>query len=418
MSDYCPGTAVISAVAAAQEIEDLEQSRGLSDFVREAKFQPGGGTRLFRAPGRVNLIGEHTDYNEGFVLPAAIRFSTWAAARPRDDDMLTVRSDHFPDTRDFSVRVPPYVRTGHWSDYVAGVLYAALREGIRLRGADLIIRGEVPIGAGLSSSAALETVVAIALLSLSNVQLDRTHIALLCQRAERDFVGVQVGIMDQFVCGHAGAGSALLLDCRSLRFERKPLPEGIAIVICDTMKRHSLPGSDYNQRRRECHEGVEELSRHIPGVRALRDVPPEKLEANARFLRPVVYRRCRHVVHENARVLQASRALDRGELSRFGRLMYESHQSLRNDYEVSCPELDTLVSIAASLPGVYGARMTGGGFGGCTVNIVRESEVENFRRHVCSRYFAATRIEPAIYVTGAAQGAEEITVSEQDSRES
>jgi galactokinase len=409
MNDYSLSTAAASPVVNPPAGDDLVQSRGLRGFAREAMAELGSGTRLFRAPGRVNLIGEHTDYNEGFVLPAAIRFSTWAAARARCDDKLIVRSEHFPDTREFSVRVPPSFRAGHWSDYVAGVLYAAVREGLHLQGADLIIRGEVPIGAGLSSSAALETVVAVALLSLANIQLDRTHIALLCQRAERQFVGVQVGIMDQFVSGHASAGTAILLDCRSLHFERKPMPAGADIVICDTMKRHSLAGSDYNQRRRECHEGVEELARHIPCVHALRDVTPEKLESAARFLPPVVYRRCRHVVNENSRVLQASRALDRGDLRRFGRLMYESHQSLRNDYEVSCPELDTMVGIASSLPGVYGARMTGGGFGGCTVNLVATGEVENFRRHICSRYFAATRIEPAVYVTGAAQGAEEIT---------
>lgn len=417
MGDYSLSTATPSAVVYSRGGEDLEQSRGWSDFAREARTQLGEGTRLFRAPGRVNLIGEHTDYNEGFVLPAAIRFSAWTAARPRDDDILTVRSEHFPGTREFSVRVPPSVRTGHWSDYVAGVLYAAMREGIRLRGADLVIRGEVPIGAGLGSSAALETVVALALLSLSNVQLDRTGIALLCQRAEREFVGVQVGIMDQFVSAHATEGAAILLDCRSLHFERKPLPAGAVIVICDTMKRHSLAAGDYNQRRRECHEGVEELSRHIPGVRALRDVTPELLDANERFLPPLIYRRCRHVVRENARVLLASRALDRREILRFGRLMYESHQSLRNDYEVSCPELDTLVRIASSLPGVYGARMTGGGFGGCTVNLVSEGDVENFRRRICSCYFAATRMEPAVYVTGAARGAEEITVAAPDSSE-
>jgi len=417
MGDYSLSTATPSAVVYSRGGEDLEQSRGWSDFAREARTQLGEGTRLFRAPGRVNLIGEHTDYNEGFVLPAAIRFSAWAAARPRDDDILTVRSEHFPGTREFSVRVPPSVRAGHWSDYVAGVLYAAMREGIRLRGADLVIRGEVPIGAGLGSSAALETVVALALLSLSKVQLDRTGIALLCQRAEREFVGVQVGIMGQFVSAHATEGAAILLDCRSLHFERKPLPAAAVIVICDTMKRHSLAAGDYNQRRRECHEGVEELSRHISGVRALRDVTPEQLDANERFLPPLIYRRCRHVVRENARVLLASRALDRGEILRFGRLMYESHQSLRNDYEVSCPELDTLVRIASSLPGVYGARMTGGGFGGCTVNLVSEGDVESFRRRICSCYFAATRMEPAVYVTGASRGAEEITVAAPGSSE-
>ena len=279
-----------------------------------------------------------------------------------------------------------------------------------LPAADLLIRGEVPIGSGLSSSAALETVVAFALLSLTGAALDRTRIALLCQTAEREFVGVQVGIMDQFVSGHARAGHAILLDCRSLEYQLAPLPAGASLVICNTMVHHELAGSAYNQRRAECEAGVSELSRHLPAIRALRDVTLSQLERYGQHLSPVIYRRCRHVITENDRVLEASQALPQGDLQQFGRLMYKSHDSLRNDYEVSCEELDLMVEIASRLPGVYGARMTGGGFGGCTVNLVPNEDVETFSAGVFAQYQSATGTAPAIYVTDAAEGAEEVSI--------
>jgi galactokinase len=216
--------------------------------------------------------------------------------------------------------------------------------------------------------------------------------------------------MDQFVSGHARRGSALLLDCRSLEYQFAPLPAGASIVICNTMIHHELSGSAYNQRRAECEQGVRQLSSRLPEIRALRDVTPAQLERYGRDLPPVVYRRCRHVVAENDRVLQASQALQKGDLPRFGQLMYDSHSSLRNDYEVSCPELDLMVEIASLLPGVYGARMTGGGFGGCTVNLVRTDQLEGFRAEVSARYKAGTGRDPAIYVTDAAEGAEEVPV--------
>jgi galactokinase len=384
-------------------------SRGTAEtLARLAESRWGRRARIFRAPGRVNLIGEHTDYNDGFVLPAAIRFSTWAAAASRSDSRLIVHSENFSETREFNVDELPEGSRRHWSDYVAGVMVSAKKSGWQLPGADLLIRGEVPIGAGLSSSAALETVVAFAMLSVAGAPIDRTQVALLCQRAEREFVGVQVGIMDQFVSGHARAGCALLLDCRSLEYRFAPMPAGASIVICNTMVHHELSGSAYNQRRAECEQGVRLLSGHFPGIRALRDVTLDQLERYKRDLPPVIYRRCRHVIAENDRVLQASEALRKGDLQGFGHLMYDSHSSLRDDYEVSCPELDLMVEIASLLPGVYGARMTGGGFGGCTVNLVRTDQLEGFRAEIRARYQAGSGREPAVYVTDAAQGAEEV----------
>jgi galactokinase len=365
--------------------------------------------RIFRAPGRVNLIGEHTDYNDGFVMPAAIRFSTWAAASPRSDNTVTVHSENFSETAEFRLDDLPAKSRKNWSDYAAGVLSALQRAGHRLRGADLLIQGEVPIGSGLSSSAAFETVVAFAMVSLAGSRKpDRTELALLCQQAEREFAGVQVGIMDQFVSGHAKAGHALLLDCRSLDCELLPLPAEPSVVICNTMVHHELAGSAYNQRRTECEAGVARLARRFEGIKALRDVTPDQLEQVREDLSPVVYRRCRHVVTENARVLDAARALIDADFEHFGALMYESHRSLRDDYEVSCKELDVMVDIARALPGVYGGRMTGGGFGGCTVNLIRNEFVNMFRAEIAARYKLATGRQPAIYITDAAEGAEEV----------
>jgi galactokinase len=367
--------------------------------------------RVFRAPGRVNLIGEHTDYNDGFVLPAAIEFAAFAAAGVRQDNKLLVRSENFAETREFDLAALPRVSRRHWSDYVAGVAIAAREAGLRLPGANLMIRGEVPIGAGLSSSAALEMVTAFALFSLAGAAIDRTAMALLCQQAEREFAGVQVGIMDQFVSAHARAGCALLLDCRSLDFRFACLPAGVRLVACDTHLHHELAGSAYNQRREECERGVAILARFLPGIGALRDVQIADLERHCGELPPLVYRRCRHVVSENQRVLNASTALEAGDLRSFGSLMYDSHRSLRDDYEVSCPELDIMAGIASRLPGVYGARMTGGGFGGSTINLVAAESVEKFGTAIAERYHAATGIAAGIYVTDAAEGAGEVTLS-------
>ena len=379
---------------------------------------------FYRAPGRVNLIGEHTDYNAGFVMPAAIQFYTTVAIAARSDRRLRVRSTNFAETVETDL---PDANASHsrrpgeraqWVDYVLGVAHALQQHGVLLRGADLLIHGEVPLGAGLSSSAALEVSVALALSSLAGRTLDNVTLAKIAQRAENDYVGMRCGIMDQFAAACGRAGHALKIDCRSLEHELVPLDHhtvgpnaAVQLVVCNTMVRHRLAGGEYNRRREECEEGVRSLQQVLPGIEALRDVSPAQLHAHASLLDPVIYRRCRHVVTENARVLAAAVALETGAVETFGLLMRESHRSMRDDYEISCHELDLMVRLAELSEGVYGARMTGGGFGGCTVNLVRADRVVPFRAMIAARYGAATGHSPEIYVCEAAQGAARVQLS-------
>ena len=364
--------------------------------------------RTFRAPGRVNLIGEHTDYNDGFVMPVALDFSTWAKISPREDRRLQIYSENFDEAVEVDLDDQQLAAHGHWSDYPIGVAVVLERAGHRLRGARLEIRGEVPIGSGLSSSAAVEVATACALVANSDLQIDKRELAVLCQRAENEFVGARVGIMDQFVSLFGEAQKALLLDCRSLEFRLLALPDNVRLIICNTMVKHALASSAYNERRAQCEVGVEYLAQFLPRVKALRDVTIEDLERHRAGLSEVVYRRCRHVITENARVLSAADALERSDLPQFGKLMAESHQSLRDDYEVSSEELDLMVELAGKVDGVYGARMTGGGFGGSTINLVAEEHAEEFQRIVAPEYERITKLKPEIYVCTAANGAEEI----------
>ncbi len=378
-------------------------------YTGEAKTESSSqDTRVFRAPGRVNLIGEHTDYNDGFVMPAAIDFSTWVTVEPRDDRRVSVFSENFSEEIEFNLDDSSPTARGHWSDYVRGVAIILEQAGQRLRGATLRIRGEVPIGSGLSSSAAIEVATARALLENSGLSLDQVELARLCQRAENEFVGMRCGIMDQFISCCGQKGIALLLDCRSLSYKLLPLPEGARLVICNTMVRHALATGKYNARRAECEAGVRHFGGILPDVRALRDVTKADLELQEKRLPEVIQRRCRHVITENARVLEAGVSLEKGDLERFGELMNESHESLRNDYEVSCAELDLMVQLARRVDGVFGARMTGGGFGGCTINLVKVENVDEFQRAVAQGYEQATGLAPEIYVCSAAAGAEEV----------
>ena len=318
---------------------------------REFRGRYAAAPRLFRAPGRVNLIGEHTDYNAGFVLPAAIPFYTTVAASARADRQLRVRSTNYQET--LTLALPgagesPIARGGgvHWVDYVLGVARALQADGAELSGADLLIHGEVPLGSGLSSSASLEVSVALALSAVAgNPALDRLALAKLCQRAENDYVGMRCGIMDQFASVFGRAGHAVLIDCRSLEHRLVPLrptadaaDAGAQIVICNTMVRHRLAGGEYNQRREECERGVLALARYRTGIDALRDVSEDELHRHESDLDPLVYRRCRHVVSENRRVQAAAAALGATDLAEFGRLMDASHRSLRDDFAVSCDE--------------------------------------------------------------------------------
>ncbi len=371
----------------------------------------GSRPRIFRAPGRVNLIGEHTDYNDGFVMPAAIDFAVCVAVAPRNDRRVVVNSTNFQQRTEFDLDNDFARPQNHWSDYIHGVGIMLGRAGHRLRGANLLVSGDIPIGAGLSSSAAIEVASACALLGISGLSMDSFEMVKLCRKAENEFVGVACGIMDQFISVFGRTGRALMLDCRSLAFELLPLPPSVSLVICNTMVKHELGSSEYNTRRAQCEEGVRTLSRFSPDIRALRDVSLEQLEQYRGELPELVYRRCRHVVSENIRVEQAAVALKKGDLGSFGDLMGESHRSLRDDYEVSCHELDLMVNSAVEQPGVYGARMTGGGFGGCTINLVRNDAFDQFRTSVSSRYRESTGFDPQIFVSSAAEGAREISLS-------
>jgi galactokinase len=403
-------------------VENNEQALG-EKFIRLY----GASPRIYRAPGRVNLIGEHTDYNDGFVMPAAIDFYTQVFIARRDDRKLVVRSENYFEQIEFDLDHLPDAAAGHWSDYVVGVASMLEKSGRKLRGANLLVDGNVPQGAGLSSSASIEVAVSYALLDVADQSkdgssndlidsarsdarpgIDRTELALLCQRAENEFVGARCGIMDQFIASHGKRGQALLLDCRALEYRLLPLPDDVALTICNTMVKHSIAKGEYNQRRAECEAGVAILSKYLPAVRALRDVTPEDLATYGHELTDVVMRRCRHVVAENARVLKAAAALETGDVQEFGSLMLESHRSLRDDFEVSCPELDLMVELAMEQEGVYGSRMTGGGFGGCTITLVRASCVEGFKRALQAGYERSFGRKPEIYVCSATDGVSEM----------
>jgi galactokinase len=377
----------------------------LGNLARQLSEESGAEIEIFRAPGRVNLIGEHTDYNDGFVLPSAIGFYTHVAIAPRADGKVVLSSSEFEQKFEFAASALPERKLGAWCDYVLGVANQLGRMGIALRGANLLVHGEVPVGSGLSSSAALEVASALALLSFGGKTLPPREVALLCQRAENEFVGARVGIMDQFVSCHGKAGNAVLLDCRSLDFKLVPIPEKVRLVICNTMVKHELSGGEYNQRREQCETGVSILSRFDRGIKALRDVSEAQLEEHRSAMTEVVSRRCRHVVQENERVLQTAECFRKGDLAGVGRLMLDSHASLRDLYEVSCQELDVMVDAARGVPGWLGGRMTGGGFGGCTVNLVERDHAQAFASKVASNYREMTGITPDVYICAAADGA-------------
>jgi galactokinase len=371
-----------------------------------ARFEEGYGRRprLFRAPGRVNIIGEHTDYNDGFALPAAIDLAIVVAAAPRADRRVRARSLALDAAIEFDLDAPP-APSGDWGDYIRGVASMLRREGCEIGGADLMIAGDLPMGAGLSASAALEIAIAVALTNLARRAIDKVELAKLCQRAENEFVGARCGVMDQYASCCGVAGHALLLDCRTLRAEPIAIAPSARLVVCDSMVRHRIAGGEYNQRRRECEQAVALLAPRVPGVAALRDVTLDALARNAEALPDVLYRRARHVIGENARTLRAAAALKDGDLSECGRLMNLSHESLRDDYEVSCPELDSLVAIARGLPGVHGARMMGGGFGGCVIALVDASAAEPIVATIRAAYGEALGGTPSVFCCAPAQGA-------------
>lgn len=378
----------------------------------EEKFQKlyGGRPRLFRAPGRVNLIGEHTDYNGGFVLPMAIDFETVVAAAPRADREIRAYTDNYEQFSEFNLDAKSSPKRGAWANYIEGVARILEAKGFPISGADLLIQSDVPTGAGLSSSAALEIALGLALTQIFDHSVDRRTLAEIGQQTEHDFIGAKVGIMDPFVSANAVENHALLLDCRSLEFEHVPLEtDDVAIVICDTLVKHKIANSGYNTRRDECEKAVELMRTTYPDISQLRDVTLSELRAVEKAFPNNIFRRARHIVTENDRTRLAAIFLKDRELKAFGNLMNESHESMRDDFAISSDELDLLVTIARSCVGVLGSRLTGGGFGGATVNFVEREHLANFTKTISTTYKNKTQIYPTIFVSDAAKGASEIS---------
>ena len=364
--------------------------------------------QLYAAPGRVNLIGEHTDYCDGFVMPAAIDFSTIVALSHRSDGRILAHSVNFDERLDQSVSELLAGRTRHWSDYPAGVLWALREHGVPIdNGFSLTIAGNVPLGAGLSSSASVEVATAFAVLGATSYDLPLKQIALLCQRAENAFVGANVGIMDQFVACCGQQDHAVMIDCRSLEYTLAPIPPDIRIVICNSIVKHDNTGA-YNTRRAEMEAGLRILQQHRPEIKALRDATVDDLARWGSEMTPESLRRCRHVITEDTRVLAAVEAFRNSDLTRFGELMHEAQLSFRDDFQASCPEIDTLIALAEKQPGCFGARLTGGGFGGCTVNLVAADRAAAFTKAMRAGYLEATGIAAEIYTSRASAGAHAI----------
>ena len=358
-------------------------------------------------PGRVNLIGEHTDYNDGFVLPVALRRDVRIAFRPRSDRRVRFLSVEYGGECEFDLDDMRFNKDVLWANYVQGMAWSLEELGLHLTGLDGAISGNVPRASGLSSSAAIEIAAALAFMAAANQSdaLDGTQVAKAAQRAENAFVGVNCGIMDQFISMLGRENHALLIDCRSLHYELVPMPENAALVIGNTRASRSLAGSAYNQRRQECESGVALLKQALPHITALRDVTSAQLEAPRALLPAIVHRRCHHIVHENERVLQAVEAFEHDDLIEVGWLMNASHESLRDDYEVSSPALDVMVEAMRSVAGCYGARLTGAGFGGCAVALVQPGYEQAVADAIFDRYPKATNIWPEVYMTKAADGA-------------
>jgi galactokinase len=358
---------------------------------------------IVRSPGRVNLIGEHTDYNMGYVLPAAIDKAVYFAIAPRDDRQCSLYAFDMKQEHRFTVSDVRHAPTS-WPNYLLGVVDQLVKDRHELRGFDCVFGGDIPIGAGLSSSAAIEGGLAFALNHIFNLGIDRLSLVKLAQRAENEFVGVRCGIMDQYINIFGTSANVLRIDCRSLERAYYPFDHRASIVLFNTGVTHSLASSEYNLRRKECAAGVDIIRQEHPGVSSLRDVSPEMLAPYAAAMDPKTFQRCTYVVLENDRVLKACEALERRDLSAFGALMFKSHDGLSAEYQVSCAELDYLVDLVRNEPSVFGARMMGGGFGGCTINLVEPDGVKELGNRVKVQYAGKFDKEPAMYVTSISAG--------------
>jgi galactokinase len=365
---------------------------------------------IYMAPGRVNLIGEHTDYAEGFVMPVAINFATLAGISPRVDGKIAIFSENYGQVRYFDSAELPAKAGQHWTDYPLGVISILAGEGNRIPGLSLSLWGDVPLGSGLSSSASVEVATALAVMGLIGLSypgsvITGPELARLCQRAENEFVGANCGIMDQFISANGAKDHALLLDCRDLSFMMAPIPQHVALVIANTMVRHAITGGEYSTRRAEVEAACAVIARHRPEVKFLRDATVQDLERWGHEMTPNSLKRARHVITENTRTVAAGEALVLDDLNQLGRLMAEAHWSYSRDFEASCVEADAMVELAEGLPGLIGARLTGGGFGGCTINLVEKDEAAAFQEALAGLYAGQTGIVPQIHICTASAGA-------------
>jgi galactokinase len=375
------------------------------DVLRLHRKRFGQDGRAFAAPARVNLIGEHTDYTGGLVMPMAIGFCTQAVVSLRKDDRAVFYSANYEEETAVEIASLAREPRGHWSDYPAGVLWSILQEGIAIGGFSMTLAGDVPLGAGLSSSASVEVATAMAMLAHAGVALPLAKIATLCRRAENEYVGAKSGIMDQFVVVGGVAHRAMLIDCRSLEYELLPLPSQVRVVICNSMVKHHVATGEYGDRRDEVEAGQAVLRQERPGIELLRDATLPDLEACKDKMTAASFARCRHIITENGRVMEARAALLRSDVVRFGELMVKAHASMRDDFAASCAEIDMLVEIAMRQDGCYGARITGGGFGGCTVNLVDAEKAENFVEIVRREYEERTGIVAQCFTSEPSDGA-------------
>jgi galactokinase len=381
---------------------------GLEPLLRRHAQRFGAVDRAFQAPGRVNLIGEHTDYTGGLVMPAAIDFNTVAVMGAAKDGRSVIHSVDFKKEFEFDASALPEEPKHDWTDYPAGVLWSLRQSGVVAPQFTMTLQGDVPLGAGLSSSASIEVAVAFAVLALAGQAMALTDVALACKKAENGFVGAQSGIMDQYIACCGMKDHALLIDTRDLNSRAVPLPEDVRLVICNSMVKHSHAGGEYNERRAEVDEGSRALRAANPNIHELRDATLEDLEKARGSMSEEAFLRCRHIITENVRVEEAATALATGNMRRMGELMAEAHASYRDDFAASCPEVDLLVELAAAQPGVIGARLTGGGFGGCTVNLVEAALAEAFREGIHAAYLERAGIDADIYLCQAAAGASEL----------